>query len=156
MPITTNIRSIKHAIALLGRAPLKRWLLLISFSKSKTAVDGMRSPVIVLAQNRAKLMSELASRLISNDINKDEASLTGILSLIDVITDTPIEEVLLELKVSNTIKNALLKKQGDLGILLELAISIETSNMQEAKEAVTKLNISNENLNASIIESYNI
>ena len=156
LPIKANIRSIKHAIALLGRAPLKRWLLLISFSKSKTAVDGMRSPIIVLAQNRAKLMSELASRLVSHDLNKDEASLTGIMSLIDVITDTPIEEILKELKVSNSIKNALLTHSGDLGTLLELAISIETSDTKKSKEAVDMLNISNEHLNASILESYNI
>ena len=155
LPIKANIRSIKHAIALLGRAPLKRWLLLISFSKSKNSVDGMRSPVIILAQSRAKLMSELASKLVSSDMNKDEASFTGILSLVDVITNSSLEDVVKELKVSDAITDALLEKKGDLGVLLELAISIENSDLQKSKELINKLNISNQVINEAIIQSYN-
>lgn len=156
MSMKSSIRSIKHAIALLGRAPLKRWLLLIMFSKSENAVDGIRSPIITLAQSRAKLMAELSSNLVSINLNKDEASLTGILSLIDVITNSPIEEVLRELTLSNNIKDALLKKEGELGILLELAISIENSNLEYAQKMIDELNISNENINSSILDSYNI
>lgn len=155
LPIKANIRSIKHAIALLGRAPLKRWLLLIAFSKSKNSVDGMRSPVIILAQSRAKLMSELASKLVSSDMNKDEASFTGILSLVDVITNSSLEDVVKELKVSGAITDALLERKGDLGVLLELAISIENSDLQKSKELINKLNISNQVINEAIIQSYN-
>ncbi|MCW8838120.1 MAG: EAL domain-containing protein, partial [Thiovulaceae bacterium] len=156
LSLSTNIRSIKHAIAILGRSPLKRWLLLIAFSKSESAVDGMRSPIVTLAQSRAKLMGELASKLVSHDMNKDEASLTGILSLIDVITDTPMQETIKELNISSNIRYALLDKEGSLGILLELAIAIESLDFDKAEEAISKLNISNEIVNKSIIESYNI
>lgn len=156
IPIKANIRSIKHAIALLGRAPLKRWLLLIAFSKSENAVDGMRSPVVILAQSRAKLMSTLSSELILSDVNKDEASFTGILSLVDVITNASLEDIVKELKVSGAVKDALLEREGVLGILLELAISIETSDVQKSTEMINKLNISNQVINESIIQSYHI
>ena len=97
LTISRNIRSIKHSIALLGRQPLKQWLLLIAYSKSKAAVDGIRSPILAVAQSRAKLMSKITLLLDSSDINKDEASLVGILSLIDVITEVPMEIVLEEI-----------------------------------------------------------
>lgn len=152
----SNIRSIKHAIALLGRKPLKQWLFLITFSKSEVAVDGMRSPVIILAQSRAKLMSELASTLKSSDIDVHEASLVGILSLVDVITEAPLEDILEELTVSSSIKEALLKNRGKFAELLELTISIETSNIEKSNTILSKLKVSNESLKAAILESYNI
>lgn len=154
--LKTNIRSIKHAIAILGRAPLKRWLLLIAFSKSQSAVEGIRSPVIILAQSRANLMGELASKLSSIDINKDEAALTGILSLIDVITEIPMKDVLKDIQISDTIKNAIIDKEGDLGVLLDLAIAIETSDFQSIESLVSKLEISNELISASVIQSYHL
>ena len=116
----------------------------------------MRSPIITLAQNRSKLMSELASNLAEYDINQDEASLVGILSLIDVITESPLEAVLKELKVSSSIKEGLLKHEGPLGRLLELTIGIKTLDKEKANRALSQLNISNEDINASILRSYNI
>lgn len=152
----SNIRSIKHAIALLGRKPLKQWLFLIAFSKAESATDGMRSPVVILAQSRAKLMSELASTLKSSDIDVHEASLVGILSLVDVITEAPLEDILEELTVSSSIKEALLKSRGKLGELLELTISIETANIEKSNTILSKFNVSNESLQAAILESYKI
>lgn len=156
LKINTSIRSIKHAIALLGRKPLKQWLFLIAYSKSDAAVDGMRSPVVILAQTRSKLMSELALTLSSSEIDPHEASLVGILSLVDVITEAPLEDILKELTVSSSIKEALLKHSGKLGELLELTISIETSNIKKSNTILSKFNVSNENLKAAILESYNI
>ena len=156
LKIKTNIRSIKHAIALLGRQPLKHWLLLIAFSKSKAAVDGMRSPILVVAQSRAKLMSEIASLLDSSDINKDEASLVGILSLIDVITEVSMEIALEELALTISIKEALLQGDTELGVLLELVIGIENSDMDIVDKLLSNFKISAGDIRGSILSSYDI
>jgi len=156
LKINTNIRSIKHAIALLGRKPLKQWLFLIAFSKSDNVVDGMHSPVIILAQSRSVLMTQLALTLSSYKVDAHEASLVGILSLVDVITEAPMKDILKELTVSSAIKEALLNQSGKLGELLELTICIETSNMEKSNRILNELNVSNEKLKAAILESYNI
>lgn len=156
LKIKTNIRSIKHSIALLGRQPLKQWLLLIAFSKSKAAVDGLRSPILIVAQIRAKLMSELVSLLVSSDINKDEASLVGILSLIDVITEMSMEIVLEELALSSGIKDTLLQGDTQMGLLLKLVIGIEESNMEEIDKLLNEFNLSADDIREVVLNSYNI
>jgi len=155
MALKSNIRSIKHAIALLGRAPLKRWLLLISFSKSSVAVDGMRSPIITMAQNRAKLMNEVVTKM-NIDVNKDEAALVGILSLIDVITGCTMEDVLKELTLSSSINEALLEDEGDLGLLIKLVICLESLDCKQNNKIMNTPDFSFEHLNEALIQSYNI
>ena len=156
LTIRTEIRSIKHSIALLGRQPLKRWLLLIAFSKSEAAVDGLRSPILAVAQSRAKLMSQLVSLLVSSDINKDEASLVGILSLIDVITEVSMEVVLEELALTANIKETLLDGDTELALLLKLIISIETSDMDMIDKLLNDFNLSAESIREVVLSSYNI
>jgi EAL and modified HD-GYP domain-containing signal transduction protein len=153
--LRSNIRSIAHAISLLGKRPLKQWLLLIAFSKSgNQRGDTLNSPLIELAQARAKLMAELMKRFAPDSDVHHEAALVGVLSLIDVITGTSMETVLRELDVDDDIENALLKCQGELGTLLELSKSVEAFDIEKANFLLSNLNLSQTTLEAAILASY--
>ncbi len=156
LDLTTKIRSIAHAITLLGKRPLKQWLLLIAFSKSESAHGGFNSPLITLAQSRAKLMAELMRKFSDANIDPHEAALVGILSLVDVITETSIDVVLAELMVDESIERALLQHTGELGTLLELAIAMENFDITKANILLGNLKLSHENLEKALLESFKL
>ena len=151
--LNAKIRSIAHAITLLGKPPLKQWLLLMSFSKSGNA-QIQASPLLDLARSRAKLMAELMKKISDDPLRSHEAALVGILSLIDVMTQTSIEVVLTELDMDDTIVNALTKKEGTLGILLELVIAIQEGDLYKTNFLLESLNISQSALRESLIASF--
>lgn len=152
--LNTKIRSIAHAISLLGKKPLKQWLLLIAFSKTDSPGGGLSRPIIELVQTRAKLMSELMKKYKHDKFVSHEAALVGVLSLIDVITGTPLKLILEELYVDDEIEKALLTHQGELGVLLELALCIESFDIEKANFLLANLNLSQETLETSLLASY--
>lgn len=152
--LNAKIRSISHAINLLGKRALKQWLLLIAFAKSESHLGSFQSPLIELAQSRAKLMAELMKKFSEDSSRAHEAALVGVLSLIDVITQTSIEEVLAELDMDELIEKALIKHQGELGTLLKLAISIESFDIDNANFLLENLNLSQDTFQAALMASY--
>ncbi len=155
--LSAKIRSIAHAITLLGKRPLKQWLLLIAFSKSHNQFDqSFHSPLLMLAQSRAKLMSELMKKFSKDPNAPHEAALVGVLSLIDVITHTSMEVVLSELHMAEEIESALLKHHGELGTLLNLAKSMETFDIEQANFFLENLNLSHHTLETALLASYKV
>jgi len=154
--LRSKIRSISHAVTLIGKPPLKQWLLLIAFSKSQDAGRGFNSPLITLALSRSRLMAELMKKISHSRLNTHEAALVGILSLIDVITQTSMDEVLAELQIDDELKEALLTHEGDLGNLLDLAISIEHFDIPKANTIMEKLKLSHHALEAALFKIPNV
>lgn len=152
MGVKTEIKSVYQVITLLGRQPLKQWLLLIAFSKSMVSESSFnKNPIIELALNRSKIMSALA-RNLSHDSH--EASFIGVLSLVDVLFKVPIATILNEINVTTNVQNALLKREGDLGKLLELVISIEKFDISKTEEILDDLHLSNVQLSEILQKSY--
>lgn len=153
--LRSNIRSIAHAITLLGKRPLKQWLLLIAFSKSGDQTgDGFSSPLLALAQSRAKLMAELMRKYSDDKKAPFEAALVGVLSLFDVLTGVSMQTVLSEFNMDEDIESALLKHKGELGTMLALAEAIEEFDIEKANFLLTNLNLSQDTLKTAIIASY--
>jgi len=150
--LRSKIRSISHAISLIGKKPLKQWLLLIAFSKSQDSGGGFNSPLISLALSRSKLMAELMKKFAHSRLDSHEAALVGILSLIDVITQTSMNVILAELEIDDELKKALLSHEGDLGKLLDLAISIEHFDIPKANALMDKLKLSHHALEAALLK----
>ena len=110
-----------------------------------------KNPIIELALNRSKIMSELA-RNLSHDSH--EASFIGVLSLVDALLQVPISIVLDEINVATNVQNALLKREGDLGKLLELVIAIEKFDMSKTEAILDELSLSNVQLSEILQKSY--
>jgi len=149
-----DVKSILQVVMLLGKKSLKQWLLLIAFSKSTNGEDNIiKNPMLELAQNRSKIMAELAKRKNSKDYDcydYHEASFVGILSLVNV----PIDTVLKEINVDINITNALIYRNGELGRFLDLVVAIENFDMPKADSILDELHISNVELSTILQKSY--
>ncbi|DAB37931.1 MAG TPA: hypothetical protein CFH83_08655 [Sulfuricurvum kujiense] len=145
------ISSLRHAMTLLGRASLKQWILLFLYADATGSM--FSEPILLSALFRAKMMSCLVSCM--NSPIHDEAFLTGLLSLFDVMMALPMKEVLSGVHLNELIVSALIDKEGRLGEMLELVISIEEENFSNIQEQITKLNLDEDKLNMMATESYN-
>ncbi|MEQ1591173.1 MAG: EAL domain-containing protein [Thiobacillaceae bacterium] len=118
-----HIASVSQAITLLGRKQLQRWLQLLLFTLQGGA--SYPSPLLLLAATRGKMMELLAARLQRNPDYCEEAFMAGILSLIDSLIDKSLADIVSELSLSERLAAALLRREGDLGVLLQLVESVE-------------------------------
>lgn len=117
-----KINAISHAITMLGRQQLKRWVQLLLFSQG--GKGGMNNPLMQTAALRGRLMELLVQSrrdLYPEKGYDDLAFMTGILSLIDVLLGMPMQEVIDQLNLREDVRQALLSHEGPLGLLLSLS-----------------------------------
>ena len=155
MGLKQDVKSVQQVVMLLGKKPLKQWLLLIAFSKSMDGeVATAKNPMLELAQNRSKIMAELAKKIRSKEYDSHEASFVGILSLVDALLSVPMDVILDEINVDIDVKEALLNRRGELGKLLDLVVAIETFDMVVADAILDELHLSNVELSEILQKSY--
>lgn len=122
-----RLTSLRHAITVLGRRQLQRWLQLLLFASQPGQAAG---PLLQLAATRGRLMELLADSLHDQATDlPEQAFMTGILSLVPTLLGQSIEDVLQRLPVAPAMAQAL-RGQGDgpLGALLELAQASEADD----------------------------
>jgi EAL and modified HD-GYP domain-containing signal transduction protein len=151
-----KIKSLRHAIMILGLDKLRRWVQLAIFASSDSR--GINNPLLEMAAVRGRLMEYLIMdryRLPRGSEPVEAAFITGILSLVDVLFETSIEEVVRELYLSDEIVTALLNREGELGSLLALAETLEQTNFGEVQELVEMTEIPLSQLLAAQLDAYN-
>ena len=140
--MATRITSLRHAITILGRRQLLRWLQLLLYSGSSSAAPTV-NPLLQLAATRGRLMELLVDK--TPEIKEggreliDQAFMVGILSLMPTLTSVSIEEVLSQLPVAAPVQEALVKRGGVLGHLLTLIESLENEDHAKAEAMLTHL-----------------
>jgi len=121
-----RIRTLRHALTVLGTQQLKRWIQLALFASDRHG--GAGNPLLEAAATRGRLMELLSLKhpggLQVRDCS-DTAFMTGVLSLVDVLLELPMEEIAGQLNLSEEVRLALLERQGHLGSLLLLAEKLE-------------------------------
>lgn len=133
------VTSLRHALILLGRRQLRIWLQLLLYTADR-ANRSLNSPLLQLAAGRGKLMELVAARDEGTQSGlADLAFMTGVLSLMDVLLEMPMDEVLRELNVPVPVEAALLRGEGLLGDLLTLNRRIEHDDRQGIGAALQRL-----------------
>ena len=122
------LRSLGHAIVVLGRRQLERWLLLLMLSEGNPGRAGKQSSLIHLAATRGKFMELLALSSKYGSGFADSAFVTGIVSVMDVLLGISREELVNSLGLVSEVKMALMQHEGRLGELLNLAIALEVDD----------------------------
>ncbi len=138
-----KIRSVRHAITLIGLLQLKRWVQLAIFADDGS--QGLNNPVLQMVAVRAAFMEEMARVYpdCQHDSNApDEAFMVGTLSLLQQIYDIPMSDILKGLNLSEMAQCALTSKEGVLGELLTLAEMIEQIDLDEATVLLDKRGVS--------------
>jgi len=146
-----NITSIKHAIAMLGRENLAKWLYLILYAGPSN--DNFDNPLLVTAQVRAKMMEKLCSESTVKCEQEDAAYLVGLISLMDAVFNRDIQDVVKEFNVDQAIKLAVTEKSGELGRLLTMVMEYENDEPEALSENIKSVGINFEGFNAIVQES---
>lgn len=141
----TKISSFSQAIAILGRRQLQRWLQLLIYANN-LADGNTPNPLMQLAAARGRQMELLCSSIVPQpeipDLS-DNAFMTGLFSLLDILINLPMSDILKELPMQDEVVEALLSPSngGALGELLAAVTSAESGNFTAAEAAYEKLGI---------------
>jgi EAL and modified HD-GYP domain-containing signal transduction protein len=135
---TERITSLGHAITVLGRRQLQRWLQLLVFASGKQSAAS--NPLLQMAATRGRLMELLAGELSPGDNGlADRAFMAGIMSLMPVLVGQTIDEIVAPLGLAGDVRDALCQGSGRLGALLRITECSENGNMIELTAALTEL-----------------
>ena len=133
------IKSIRHAILMLGYRNILRWILILMYSVRDEEFGS--DPLFEEASIRGFFMENLAKKCLRDREEVEKAFITGVLSLIDVLIGLPVESALEELMLENDIKRALLRREGSLGDLLTLVESTQRGKVAELTPLLERYNL---------------
>jgi EAL and modified HD-GYP domain-containing signal transduction protein len=151
-----KIKSLRHALVVLGLKQLKRWILLALFAYND--VRGVKSPLLEMAAMRGRLMEQLARKQSEPDGDRDYADrafMTGLLSLVDVLFEVTMEEMVNQLNLSDDIRQALLTREGPLGNLLLVAEKLEEADFHAVGELLGQSELNLDHLFYAQLEAIN-
>ncbi len=132
-----EITSFKQALIYLGEDKLRQFVSLVA-----TAHAAINKPNELHTQSilRAKMSESLAQFGGRKDLSH-QAFLSGLFSRLDSLLDTPIEEVVTLLPLSNAVQDALLKKEGKLGVMLNLLDAYDLAEWERVDQCCELLRI---------------
>jgi EAL and modified HD-GYP domain-containing signal transduction protein len=137
--MSSKITSLRHAITVLGRRQLQRWVQLLIYTNPKGEAQTV-NPLLQLAATRGRLMELLAERLhFKNREFADHAFMVGIMSLMPALLGVPMDEILAQLPVAQRVKHAFDDYSGQHGELLRLVEATEQTDLQAIEEALGEL-----------------
>lgn len=130
----TRITSVRHAITVLGRRQLQRWLQLLMFSRGPE-VDLAHNPLLQLAALRGRFMELLVDELLPGEKElRDPAFLAGLMSVVPAALGMSMTDVLAQIAVGNDVRLALARREGPLGQLLALTERYDDNDISGTQE----------------------
>lgn len=137
MTVNSGITTIRHAAAMLGQKELRKW---INTAVVKEMYADKPSEITRLSLLRAKFAEYLAEPF-NMLVKQEELFLMGLVSVLDVILEKPMEEALEKVKVTEEVSRALTKSEGPLANVMELVRQYESANWQEVTRLLLLANI---------------
>ncbi|MES2264212.1 MAG: EAL domain-containing protein [Pseudomonadota bacterium] len=120
-----RINSVAHALVVLGRRQLQRWLQILLYVKTGPHQE-FDSPLLQLAATRGKAIELMMEHLHPGyRIGADIGFTVGIMSLMDTLFSVRMEEVLDSVNVLDEVRGALLQREGDYGNMLSVVEHVE-------------------------------
>ena len=121
-----TVKSIAHAITLLGYKPLYRWLTLLLYSAGRPAPRD--AALLSHALIRARFMETLAAPVVGR-AEAEGIFITGIFSLLDALLNAPMVEILHRVNLPAPVTEALLADTGPYAAWLALARACEDGDI---------------------------
>jgi EAL and modified HD-GYP domain-containing signal transduction protein len=120
-----RIESLSQALEQLGRRQLQRWLQILLYTAPGSRVE-LNSPLLQLATTRGKLLELMTLQVRPGSPScADTAFTVGIMSLMDAMFAMPMAEILERVDVGDEVRTALLKREGEFGVMLQVAELLE-------------------------------
>jgi EAL and modified HD-GYP domain-containing signal transduction protein len=121
------VRSINHALALLGLERIRPWVALTLLA----SIDDKPTELTITALARARFC-ELAAEQRGYQ-NSSEMFTIGLLSVLDALMDIPIEEAVAGLPLDQRARDAIVLHAGPMGELLNCLVALETADFDRAE-----------------------
>ena len=119
--VARRISSLQHAITMLGRRQLQRWLQLLLMTPAGQTPDTSRSPLLQVAALRGRMLEMLIELTHPRDRQlADQAFITGIMSMMPAALGLPMTEIFAQISLEPEIVEALSTHSGALGNVLAL------------------------------------
>jgi EAL and modified HD-GYP domain-containing signal transduction protein len=130
-----KVDSIGHAAMMIGTERIRNWASLLMLA----SMDDKPRELMLTAIIRAKMCEVLADKV---GLRLPERLFTvGLLSVLDAMLDSTMEDVLERLPLSEEVAKALLTKEDTLGKVLDFAISYEQDSWDNLSELAGDLKI---------------
>ncbi|MFP4355154.1 MAG: EAL and HDOD domain-containing protein [Phycisphaerae bacterium] len=121
-----EIRSVKHALVMLGPQEIRRWVSLFV-----VRMTGKDKPFELLLRSLTRARAaELTGLLIDMDEQASELFLLGMFSVIDALMDMPMEDILNEIPLSEDVKAALTGVQNRYRQVFDMLLAYERGDWQ--------------------------
>ena len=131
-----EIHSVRHALAILGEREVRRWIRLVA---TLGAGQGKSSELVLSALVRARFCELLSPKIPHGD---SDLFLMGLLSLMDVILELPMSQVLDHIPIDQETKSVLLGGASRLRPFYQLMLAQESGEWQTATELTKQLHLS--------------
>ncbi len=128
-----QVSSVREALVVLGMKQLRAWVLLMVLADAGNADPDQLS----MAMTRARMCELLAAHVPG--IGRDTAFTTGLLSTLDFLLGVPIDEVVRRLPLEATVTDALVRRGGVLGTMIDLAVAYEAADFERLKDSPVDL-----------------
>lgn len=132
-----EIKSIRHAMAVLGEREMRRWIRLVV---TVGIADQKCSELVLIGLTRARFCELVSTRVQSNS----DLFLMGLLSIMDAILEITMDVLLEQLPVDHETKAALLGQNSSLRPLYQLMLAQESGEWDQASTLAQQLKLSDE------------
>ena len=130
-----EIHSVKHALSLLGERDVRRWIRLVA---AVGAGQDKTSDLVLSALVRGRFGELLAPHVRHGE---SDLFLMGLLSLIDVMLEMPMDQVLERIPLDHETKAVLLGKPSQLRPVFRLLLAHESGEWAAAESLSTEMNL---------------
>jgi len=132
---SSEIHSVRHALAILGEREVRRWIRLVA---TLGAAENKPSDLVLSALVRAKYCELLSSKVPHGD---SDLFLVGLLSLMDSILELPMGVVLEGISLDRETRGVLLGQKSVLTPVYQLMLSQETADWPKRSALCAQLRL---------------
>jgi EAL and modified HD-GYP domain-containing signal transduction protein len=148
--LRATIKSIGHALSLLGYDQTYRWLTLLLFSS-----------VHATARNQALLRNALARAHFTEALGRERVEpsqrgglfITGLFSLLDALLNVPMSQALAHLNLPEAVTNALVHEDGPYAPYLELATACERFDQETIADLAADIGVDADSVNLAHVNA---
>ena len=128
---------------ILGEKQIRKWVELVVTLHAGAAAS---TELIRTALTRARFCESLAPKVAGGS---EDLFFLGLMSLLDVILEVPLAEMLERVPISHEIKAALLGESSPLAAPFELALAHETGNWQRLQHLAQQMHLDEAEVSAT-------
>jgi len=132
-----KVVSVQHGLSVLGIKAFEKWFSLAMIQNLGTSKP---SEIVKMSMIRARML-ELIAMKENKTCEISQMTLIGLLSMIDVLLERPMEEILEELPINKDVKDALLLKEGKYFDIYSLVLFFEKGKFLNAEQCKEKFKI---------------